>query len=70
MPMPKATVHENNFGLGGEYYVGGSGEAPLVKSKAVPQAMKQFSNADLRSRIFAFYPRHSGAQYRSAALGH
>lgn len=70
MPVPKAAVNKNNLGLGGEYYVGSSGEAPLVKSKAVPQAMKQFSNADLRSRIFAFYLCHSGAQYRSAARDH
>ena len=64
MPVPEATVNENNRPVSGEDKVGLSGECFRMQPVAQPGRMERLADQQLRSGIPAFNRRHVPASGR------
>lgn len=60
MPMPKATMYENNFAAARKHQVRLSGKISPVKPETESHAMNQPAHQQLRLHPFASDPLHIG----------
>ena len=65
MSMPETAVHEDHLPAGAENEVGASRQVFRVKPVAIPQAVDESPNSDLRLRVLRPDSAHSLAALRS-----
>lgn len=71
MPVPEASVHEDNGSVFREHYIGGSRKLLVVQTVVEFVRMEELSDGDLRLGVFAAYFRHiGGALFRCQFVGH
>lgn len=56
--MPKATLHENDLPVPGQYDVRSPGQVFTVQPEPITQPVEHRARGDLRLRIFAVYAAH------------
>jgi len=61
MPMPEATVNQNNGAVTWQNDIRLSGQIPVMKAIAVPSSVKKLANNEFREGILATYARHHPA---------
>lgn len=65
MSVPETTMYEDHLPASAEYEVGASRQVVRVKAVAIPQAVDESPNSDLRLRVLGPDSAHSLAALRS-----